>query len=193
MIYCIMTDRQVGKTTFALREILGNRKEPFYFFSFNSDSAKYKRENFLKMFNLKDTKHTFLSGGNSFSDLRGVNLKYAVFDDYELFSQKFREHLMSRSAAMDIKEWYIFCSGNDKFVSGNQFEDVIKSVRKITTESNSWEEKVKEADKLDKQEKSFFYDVLSLKTTKIISDIKDYEQLGMLGKKFLAHQRIVNL
>jgi hypothetical protein len=188
-----MTDRQVGKTTFALREILGNRKEPFYFFSFNSDSAKYKRENFLKMFNLKDTKHTFLSGGNSFSDLRGVNLKYAVFDDYELFSQKFREHLMSRSAAMDIKEWYIFCSGNDKFVSGNQFEDVIKSVRKITTESNSWEEKVKEADKLDKQEKSFFYDVLSLKTTKIISDIKDYEQLGMLGKKFLAHQRIVNL
>lgn len=187
MIYCIITDRQFGKTTFAMKDIIPfYANKIFYYFSFSNDTSR----NHQKIFNILNSgknKCNFTIAHES--RLRGVNLDYAIFDDYEIFSEKFRQSLLIYPAPIN-KIWFILCSGNDK-MSQEKFADTIKKVRSVTANNNLTDtEKKVGIENLSDFQKKYVHDVVALPSTQVIYDLDFKEVKNNLFKKLVARERL---
>jgi hypothetical protein len=187
MITCIIADRQSGKTTFAIEDILDfYKRKDFKFFSQNSQISFKNMEKYLKRNSNVNIKNFQVLRNYC---LRGVNLNFAIFDDYELFSKKSRLELYQYPIPKNAN-WFILCSGNDHLHS-EFFCDTVKAIRNITTNNNlSKEERQILVNKLTPRQKDFFDDVIALPTTEVIyaNNLKDVK--NTLIKKFVARQRI---
>ena len=187
MITCIISDRQSGKTTFAIEDILGFYKNrEFKYFSQNSKISREHMEIYLRKNNHVNIKNFQVLRERS---LKGVNLPFAIFDDYEGFDKKARLGLCQYPIPQNAN-WFILCSGNDPLDS-ELFCDTVKAVRNITTNNNlSKEERQILVNKLSLRQKDFFDDVIALPTTEVIyaNNLKDVK--NTLIKKWVARQRI---
>jgi hypothetical protein len=187
MITCIIADRQSGKTTFAINDILYfYKREDFKFFSQNVAMSRKNMESYLRINNDVNIKNFQVLRENY---LRGVNLHFAIFDDYELFNKKARLELYQYPIPQNAN-WFILCSGNDPLHS-ELFYDAVKAVRNITTNNNlSKEERQILVNKLSPRQKDFFDDVIALPTTEVIyaNNLKDVK--NTLIKKWVARERI---
>lgn len=187
MITCIIGDRQSGKTTFAIEDILGFYKEKkFVFFSHNNELSFKK----FCMY-LQKNKNANIKNFKAFTEncLIGLNLDFAIFDDYETFKPKARLALLNHPHPKNF-DWFILCSGNDPYYT-ESFYDTIKAVRNITTNSGlSDGERDKLVRGLTTRQKEFLNDVVALPTTEVIymNDIKSVKKTFM--KKWVAKQRI---
>jgi hypothetical protein len=187
MITCIIADRQSGKTTFAINDILYfYKREDFKFFSQNVSISRKNMESYLRINKDVNIKNFQVLREHS---LRGVNLQFAIFDDYELFNKKARLELYQYPIPQNAN-WFILCSGNDP-LHPELFYDTVKAVRDITTNNNlSKEERQILVNKLSSRQKDFFDDVIALPTTEVIyaNNLKDVK--NTLIKKWVAKQRI---
>lgn len=190
MIYCIITDRKSGKTTFAMKDIIPfYRDKVFFYYSFDNQILKSHQKIFNQLNSGKNDCRFIAANEHG---LIGHNLDYAIFDDYELFSEKFRQSLLIHPAPIN-KTWYILCSGNDN-LSKENFADAIKKVRSITTSNNLTAiERKLSIENLSGFQKSFVNDVISLSSTKVIYDCDMKGVKNDLFKKIVAKERLKHL
>jgi len=187
MIYCIIADRQSGKTTFAMKDVIPFYKDKnFFYFSFDNKSSQSHQKIFNKL-NSGQNNCKFTTAQEL--KLRGIRLDFAIFDDYEIFDEKFRQSLLTYPAPTN-KIWFILCSGNDK-MSRENFADAIKKVRSITTNNNLTSgERVFHLKHLSDFQKRYVDDVIALPSTKVIYDWDLSEVKNDLFKKIVARERL---